>query len=148
MAGSKVDATTEAGARAKAAATAKPGVTAKPGLAAVEPLNEVRLRGRWTSASLRELPSGDELVSARLVVQREESGVDTIDCAVWRPALRRRALAIPDDATVEVDGSLRRRFWRTPTGAASRYEVEVTALRRVTGATAPAGRRPRTPTAG
>ncbi|HEX8496233.1 MAG TPA: hypothetical protein VF661_03480 [Actinomycetales bacterium] len=108
----------------------------------IEPLNEVRLRGRWTAASVRELPSGDELVSARVVVQREGAGVDTIDCAVWTPALRRRSLAIPEGTCVEVDGSLRRRFWRTPAGAASRYEVEVSGLRRVPAAASPAGRRP------
>lgn len=94
------------------------------------PLNEVRLRGRWAGALERELPSGDVLVSARLVVGRAGSGVDTIDCAVWREGLRRRALAVPDGTVLEVDGSLRRRFWRTPGGPASRYEVEVTGLRR------------------
>ena len=96
----------------------------------IEPVNEVRLRGRWTAASARELPSGDQLVTARLVVGRAGTGVDTIDCAVWSTTLRRRALKLDEGSTVEVDGSLRRRFWRTPTGAASRYEVEVSALRR------------------
>lgn len=94
-------------------------------------LNEVRLRGRWTGASERQLPSGDEVVTARLVVPRPGAGVDTIDCALWTGVLRRRAMKVVDGATVEIDGSLRRRFWRTPTGAASRYEVEVSALRRV-----------------
>lgn len=96
----------------------------------VPPLNQVRLRGRWVGALERELPSGDVLVAARLVVPREGAGVDTIDCAVWRPGLRRRAVAVPEGTCVEVDGVLRRRFWRTPTGPASRYEVEVTRLRR------------------
>jgi len=96
-----------------------------------EPVNEVRLRGRWTAAVERALPSGDEVVTARLVVHRLGPGVDTIDCAVWVGPLRRRALKVPEGTIVEVDGSLRRRFWRTPTGAASRYEVEVSALRRM-----------------
>lgn len=91
----------------------------------------MRLRGRWTAAAERELPSGDELVTSRLVVGRAGPGVDTIDCAIWPSTLRRRALAVPEGTVVEVDGSLRRRFWRTPAGAASRYEVEVSALRRV-----------------
>ena len=98
-----------------------------------ETVNEVRLRGRWTAATERELPSGDGLVTARLVVARPGQGVDTIDCALWPAGLRRRALKLPDGSLVEVEGSLRRRFWRTPTGAASRYEVEVAALRRVAG---------------
>jgi single-strand DNA-binding protein len=32
---------------------------------------------------------------------------------------------------IEVEGALRRRFFRTASGAASRYEVEVTVLSRV-----------------
>lgn len=96
-----------------------------------ELVNQVRLRGRWAGAVQRELPSGDELVTARLVVPRPGPGVDTIDCALWRGDLRRRALRVPDGTNVEIDGSLRRRFWRTPSGAASRYEVEVTGLRRL-----------------
>ncbi len=116
-------------ARAPSASAAADGVVPVP------VLNQVRLRGRWAGAVERELPSGDVLVSARLVVARDGPGVDTIDCAVWRPDLRRRALAVPDGTVMEVDGSLRRRFWRTPTGPASRYEVEVTALRRASGAT-------------
>jgi single-strand DNA-binding protein len=40
-------------------------------------------------------------------------------------------MGLADDAVVEVSGSLRRRFWRTPAGPASRYEVEVNAIRRV-----------------
>jgi single-strand DNA-binding protein len=94
-------------------------------------VNEVRLRGRWVGAEQRTLPSGDQVVVARLVVPREGGGVDTLDCAVWTPALRRRVLRLADDAVVEVTGSLRRRFWRTPGGPASRYEVEVSGLRRV-----------------
>ncbi len=94
-------------------------------------VNEVRLRGRWVGAQERQLPSGDGLVAARVVVPREAGGVDTIDCAVWPPALRRRALGLPDDAVVEVTGSLRRRFWRAAGGPASRCEVEVASLRRV-----------------
>ena len=96
-----------------------------------ELLNEVRLRGRWQGADERELPSGDLVVTARLVVPRAAAGVDTVDCAVWTPGLRKRVLQWADGSTVEVLGSLRRRFWRTPAGPASRYEVEVRQARRV-----------------
>lgn len=99
--------------------------------AAPQACNEVRLLGRWAAAVTRALPSGDEVVTARLVVPRADCGVDTIDCALWRADLRRRALRVPLGSVVEVHGSLRRRFWRTPTGPASRYEVEVTKLRKV-----------------
>jgi single-strand DNA-binding protein len=96
-----------------------------------EPVNEVRLRGRWVGAEERRLPSGDELVVARVVVPRAGGGVDTLNCAVWAAAVRRRAVLLGDGDAVEVTGSLRRRFWRTQAGAASRYEVEVTSLRRL-----------------
>jgi single-strand DNA-binding protein len=93
-------------------------------------VNEVHLRGRWAGATERELPSGDLVVTARIVVARHAGGVDALDCAVWPAGLRRRAVRVPDGTEVEVRGSLRRRFWRSPTGPASRYEVEVRSLRR------------------
>ncbi|KQX66827.1 hypothetical protein [Angustibacter sp. Root456] len=98
----------------------------------------MRLHGRWQGALERELPSGDRLVTARVVVARPEGGVDALDCAVWPPGLRRRVLAWADGTQVEVAGSLRRRFFRTPAGAASRYEVQVQQIRRAPG---PRGRR-------
>ena len=105
-----------------------------------QPLNEVRLRGRFTGAVERELPSGDLLVTARLVVPRAggatgasaATGVDTIDCALGPGQLRRRALKVPEGTVVEVEGTLRRRFWRGAAGPTSRYEVEVITLRRLT----------------
>lgn len=96
-------------------------------------VNEVRLHGRWRGAVERELPSGDLLVTARVVVDRPEGGVDALDCAVWPAGLRRRVLGWPDGTAVEVAGSLRRRFFRTPAGAASRYEVHVEHIRRAPG---------------
>lgn len=97
------------------------------------PVNEVRLHGRWQGAVERELPSGDLLVTARVVVDRPEGGVDALDCAVWPAGLRRRVLGWPEGTRVEVAGSLRRRFFRTPAGAASRYEVHVQQIRRAAG---------------
>jgi single-strand DNA-binding protein len=95
------------------------------------PVNEVRLRGRLADRpETRRLPSGDEVVTFRLVVRRRRTrgsqvSVDTIDCTVWGASLRRRASAwLPGDVLV-VEGALRRRFWRSPQGARSRYDVEV-----------------------
>lgn len=110
------------------------------------PRNEVLLVGRVAAAPQeRELPSGDLLVSWRVVVGRppaprppegvRATTVDTLDCVAWTAAARRAASALAPDDVVEVSGALRRRFWRTGAGAASRCEVEVTSLRRV-------GRRP------
>lgn len=100
-------------------------------------VNTVELSGRVSGEpELRELPSGDELVTLRLVVARPTGGpVDTIDLACWSPSSRRSAARVADGDQVHVTGALRRRFFRTPGGAASRYEVEVTKLsrRRVSG---------------
>lgn len=104
--------------------------------------NEVVLVGRVpASPEERELPSGDRLVSWRLVVgrvapRRPRDGVraptvDTLDCVAWTASARRAALALRPDDVVEVHGALRRRFWRAGAGAASRCEVEASNVRRV-----------------
>lgn len=97
---------------------------------AIEETNEVALTGRLSGeASIRELPSGDELVTWRVVVSRgEDEPVDPIDLACWSAGTRRAARRLADGDRVRVEGSLRRRFFRTPAGAASRYEVEVRRL--------------------
>ncbi len=104
-------------------------------------LNQVRLRGRLGGVLERSLPSGDVLATFRLVVDRpagHPSGarVDTLDCSVTKAALRRRVLGWQPGDVIEVDGSLRRRFFRAGGGSASRYEVEVDSVRRVARAAA------------
>jgi single-strand DNA-binding protein len=106
------------------------------------PRNEVLLVGRVPAApEERELPSGDVLVTWRIVVGRpvgrrvpegvRATTVDTLDCVAWAAPARRAASALVPDDVVEVRGALRRRFWRAGAGAVSRCEVEVTAVRRV-----------------
>lgn len=125
------------------------------------PANEVLLTGKVSGdPTERELPSGDLIVQLRVVVRRpaprarssgrKEAGgpgggdqggvedgtgrrqqVDTIDVACWTSRTRASALRLSDGAGVQVEGSLRRRFFRTGGGAASRYEVEARALRAV-----------------
>jgi single-strand DNA-binding protein len=121
--------------------------------AAEPPVNEVHLVGRLAAPpESRELPSGDVLVSFRLVVGRgpvrgarrgasaRTPTVDTLDCAVWRTDLQRRAARLDEGDVLELHGSLRRRFWRSGTGTpASRSEVEVLRLRRVATASQAAG---------
>ena len=97
--------------------------------------NLVKLVGRLSGdPQERELPSGDRLVTFRLVVHRavqpsaagrSKQRVDTIDCVAWAARVRRSALSWPDGCTLEVSGALRRRFRRTPAGPTSRVEVEV-----------------------
>lgn len=101
-----------------------------------EHLNTVHLRGRLASPpSPRELPSGDELWAFRLTVARpsgERGRVDSIDCSTTRARVQRVLERASLGDTVDVTGALRRRFWRGASGLASRYEVEVSALARVT----------------
>ena len=114
--------------------------------AAVETVNEVVLVGRVAAAaSGKTLPSGDELMTWRLVVDRPPTDrtssssatagravtIDTVDCVAWRAGVRRAAGAWVAGDVVRVEGSLRRRFWRSPTGPASRYEVEARTVRRL-----------------
>lgn len=111
--------------------------TVDRGVPAPEPTNTVELIGRVSGEpEARVLPSGDDLVTLRLVVARPGGGpVDTIDLACWSAATRRSATRLTDGDHVHVTGALRRRFFRTPGGAASRYEVEVSRMsrRRVSG---------------
>ena len=95
-----------------------------------EPVNEVFLVGRVTSLAVEKvLPSGDKVVEFRLVIGRKHSRglkkeVDALDIAAWSAKARRAALTLKVDSWVEITGSVRRRFWRAPTGLASRWQVE------------------------
>ncbi|MEO7752619.1 MAG: single-stranded DNA-binding protein [Terracoccus sp.] len=111
--------------------------------------NEVVLAGRLSAqAEERELPSGNHLVTLRVVIPRKGArrrragpegggarpvGVDTIDVVCWTAVTRRAALRLSAGDIVSVEGALRRRFFGGPTGRQSRYEVEASALRRVGG---------------
>ncbi|GAB3882203.1 single-stranded DNA-binding protein [Terrabacter terrigena] len=110
--------------------------------------NEVVLGGRVAArAEERELPSGDRIVTLRVVVprsdpprRRKDTGetprratVDTIDVVCWSAATRRTAMRLREGDLAEVEGSLRRRFFGGVGGRQSRYEVEASLLRRVSG---------------
>ncbi|MGL4174850.1 MAG: single-stranded DNA-binding protein [Dermatophilaceae bacterium] len=108
-------------------------------------VNTVLLVGRVTaSGEPRTLPSGDTVRMLRVVVPRTASpgasrghagrprrAVDTIDVACWTAGVRRIAEQLSIDDEVEVEGSLRRRFYRAGGAVGSRYEVEARRLRRV-----------------
>jgi single-strand DNA-binding protein len=91
--------------------------------------NDVVLRGRLSApAEVKTLPSGDTLVSFRLVVRRPElrargQSTDTLPCITYDRALQRRITAWQAGDVVEVEGALQRRFWRTGSGTASVTEV-------------------------
>lgn len=113
---------------------------AADGPAALEHTNLVHLVGRLSAVPMaRELPSGDLIMTFRLVVARDRparSGaaraptVDTIDCAAWTKGVQRTLRGCSAGDLLDVSGALRRRFWRGSTGPASRSEVEVRVLRR------------------
>ncbi|MDO9455023.1 single-stranded DNA-binding protein [Nocardioides sp.] len=95
-------------------------------------VNEVRLVGRLSAEpEEKELPSGDVLVSFRVVVPRVPDAkskvtVDALECVAWTARAKRSVRSWRLGDVVEVTGSLRRRFFRTAAGPASRVEVEVT----------------------
>jgi single-strand DNA-binding protein len=116
--------------------------------------NEVRLVGRLSApARVLDLPSGDRLVTFRVIVDRigrrrgrqqrnakgsAEAGgssgrrqVDTIDCATWTRREQRRVEKWQPGDLVEVQGQLRRRFRRGESGPVSRVEVEVMLARKI-----------------
>ena len=102
-----------------------------------QPKNEVFLVGRVTSLAVEKLlPSGDRVVEFRVVIGREKSRgskkeVDSLDIAAWSSRTRKAALSLKIDTLVEIKGSVRRRFWRAPTGLASRWQVEASEVVRL-----------------
>lgn len=107
-------------------------------LADEAPRNHVVLQGRVSSAPLeRVLPSGDCIVTLRVVVPRDKSpmsakskqGSDWVDCAAWGGRVRRSVARWNVGDVVEIEGALRRRFYRVESGTSTRVEVEVLAAR-------------------
>ena len=96
-------------------------------------LNDVLLRGRVSALAVeKELPSGDKVVEFRLIVTRlDRDGVDTLDIAAWSAKSRRTALALKPGQWIEVSGSIHRRFWQSPGGLASRWQVEAVEIVRI-----------------
>ena len=103
-----------------------------------DPANSVRLRGRVTTApEQRQLPSGATIVTLRLSVPRGRSPMtegsrqttDWVDCVAWGAKPRRSATGWRVGDLVELEGALRRRFYRGEAGRTSRLEVEVLAGR-------------------
>jgi single-strand DNA-binding protein len=101
--------------------------------------NEVFLAGRVAAPVMEhELTSGATVVKVRLIVDRADSAmpwssqrVDTIDCVGWTARVQRSMRRWSADDRVEIEGSIRRRFFRGATGTGSRFEVEIAKARRV-----------------
>ncbi len=103
-------------------------------------VNAVRLSGRVSAApEARMLPSGDEVVSFRLVVPRSPTAlrrskqlVDTIECSAWTARLRRSVRRLEAGDRVTVTGELRRRFSRGAGGPMSWVNVDLETCERAT----------------
>lgn len=97
--------------------------------------NYVFLRGRLaTEAEEKELPSGDLMTVFRLTVSRpagDRVRVDSLECVTTRARARKALTRARPGDELEVQGSLRRRFWRSPAGPASRYSVDAETVRTV-----------------
>jgi single-strand DNA-binding protein len=101
--------------------------------------NEVILHGRVAApVDERELPSGDTIITARLIVDRDTAAlarssqrVDTLDCVAWVRRVQRSMRSWRAGDRVEVSGAIRRRFYQAPGGAVSRVEVEIRSTRRL-----------------
>jgi len=98
-----------------------------------ESSNSVRLAGHVSGTPVeRQLPSGDLLVSFRLVVprsaaarRRTRQSVDTLECSAWTARTRRVAARLAPGAAVAVDGELRRSLRRNGGGVTSWVTVDV-----------------------
>jgi single-strand DNA-binding protein len=103
------------------------------------PSRSVILCGRVAApAAERELPSGDAIVTARIIIDRDpdapsrsSQGVDTIDCVAWSRRVQRSMRVWEAGQQVQVEGAVRRRFFRGTSGPVSRVEIEVRATRRL-----------------
>jgi single-strand DNA-binding protein len=101
--------------------------------------NEVLLCGRVAApADERELPSGDSLLTVRIIVDRDPAArkrsaqrVDTLDCVAWTARVQRTMRTWHEGDRVQVEGALRRRFFRGVSGPVSRVEVEVQKAKRL-----------------
>ena len=86
------------------------------------------------------LPSGDEVVSFRLIVprspaarRRSKQRVDTIECSAWTARLRRSVSRLEAGEAVTVTGELRRRFTRGGGGPMSWVNVDLDTCERTAG---------------
>ena len=111
--------------------------------------NWVFLRGRLADDPVaRELPSGDVLTVFRLTVARPEGDrgrVDSLECSTVKARARRSLDRAEPGDQLEITGSLRRRFWRTAAGPASRYAVDVDTVKLLRAGRSGGATRARTP---
>jgi single-strand DNA-binding protein len=95
-------------------------------------MNAVVVQGRLSAdPAVRTLPSGDEVIVLRVVVPRGDGRSDALDVAAWTAALRRRTRTWRSGDIVRIEGAVRRRFWRAPSGPVSRWEIHASTATRL-----------------
>ena len=93
-------------------------------------VNEIVLVGRLSGEpEWKPLPGGGRVVVWRLTVEHPgarspQDSIDTIRCVAFQPAVQQGIREWRHGDLIEVRGSLRHRFWRSPTGPRGLYEVE------------------------
>jgi single-strand DNA-binding protein len=98
-------------------------------------LCDVHLVGRMGGGAVeRELPSGDIVSTFTVVIDRAPRRgsrvvVDAIPCQAFPARLRARVARLAPGVVVDVEGTLRRRFWRAPSGLGSALELDVRSIR-------------------
>ena len=65
---------------------------------------------------------GSSIKTGNMSIPKRE--VDTLDIGVWRKDLQKKSLTLVAEQFVSVKGAIRRSFWSTPNGLASRYQIE------------------------
>lgn len=100
--------------------------------------NSVTLVGRLgATVSERELPSGDNVTSFSVIVDRPprdrrgKTTVDSIPCQTFSVSIGARVFRLEPGDWIQVTGALRRRFWRSSESAQSALEVQATSVRKV-----------------
>jgi len=104
--------------------------------------SQVEVIGRLGARNqTRELPSGDVITTFTVIVDRPPtrgssetksgSRVDAIACVSARARVREAIQRWEPGTMVKIDGTLRRRFWRSPGGLGSAMDVDVRVMRRV-----------------
>jgi single-strand DNA-binding protein len=101
-------------------------------------LNTVHVVGRLGQQSqTKEMPSGDEITTFTVVVPRSgklregSPRVDSLACQTMRAGIRNKVHAWEPGCWVELEGTLRRRFWQGGSGLASATEIEVRSMVRM-----------------
>ena len=91
-------------------------------------INVVQLQGEIGSIPLLVEASGE--LQFRLVIRQVEGIRESVECVVTQPRMKRSGAALRVGTRVEVQGRIRRKFWRGASGLGSKTYVEVTSLAR------------------